>query len=271
MIRILIISLFASILWAGIEDMKTGTWNLQGSSASSEAKWNVNVRQMVSGQGALDILAVQEAGSLPTSVMPTGRTATQGDFNATEYTWNLGTRSRPQIVYVYYAQIDMGANRVNLAIVSQRMADEIFLLPPPSTLSRPILGISVGGAAFFSAHALANGGTDAPAIVHAVDQFFTTTRMDLINTPWMILGDFNRTPTSLLTTLDLEFRLRVRIISVDTITQVSARATLDYAVVGHSNRRVIPAPLPAITATTALGLMLSHLTSDHFPVRFGRF
>lgn len=271
MIRILIISLLASILWAGIENMKTGTWNLQGSSTSSEAKWNTNIRQMVSGIGALDILAIQEAGSLPPSMTPTGRFTTQGDFNATEYTWNLGTRSRPQTAYVYYAQIDMGANRVNLAIVSQQRADEIFLLPPPSTLSRPILGIRIGMDAFFSAHALANGGTDAPAIVHAVDQFFTTTRADLINTNWMILADFNRSPASLLATLDLEFRLRARIISVDTITQISARATLDYAVVGQSNRRVIPAPLPAITATTALGLMLSHLTSDHFPVRFGRF
>lgn len=271
MLRILLISLFASILCAGIENYQTGTWNLQGSSASSESKWNINVRQIVSGIGSLDILAIQEAGSLPASMTPTGRFTTTGDFNATEFTWNLGTTSRPQNVFVYYAQIDRGANRVNLAIVSRRVADEIFLLPSPSTASRPILGIRIGMDAFFSAHALANGGTDAPAIVHAVDDFFRLRRTDLIDTNWIILGDFNRSPASLLATLDLEFRLRARIISVDTITQVSARATLDYAVVGQSNRTRVPAPLPAITATTALGLLLSHLTSDHFPVRFGRF
>ena len=35
--------------------------NLQGSLATSESKWSVSVRQLISGENAADILALQEA------------------------------------------------------------------------------------------------------------------------------------------------------------------------------------------------------------------
>lgn len=271
-LKIIFMLLFVSgAAFADIGDYKSGTWNMQGASASSEAKWSVSIRQMVSGEGALDILALQEAGSLPASAMPTGRSFDNGSgVVVSEYRWNLGTTLRPDFVYIYFAPTDPSANRVNLAIVSRRMADEILLLPPPTTASRPLLGIRIDNDVFFSIHALANGGADASAIVHNVDLFFQRSPT-LANTNWIILGDFNREPTELLATLELELRLRLRIITNNAITQISARRTLDYAVVGNSNRGVVPAPLPPIAASIFFGGFRTHLASDHFPISFRKF
>ena len=268
----LILGFSFTLSHAVIDDFKTATWNMQGSSASSEAKWSVSIRQMFSGASGIDILAVQEAGTLPQTARATGRTF---DFNGTsvqvsEHIWNLGTSQRPSFVYIYYAPTDVGANRVNLALVSRMPADEVFLLPPPTTASRPMLGIRINNDAFFSIHALANGGVDASAIVHNIDIFFQSSPT-LASTNWIIMGDFNREPGELLSSFELALRLRTRIITNSAITQVSARRTLDYAIVGNSNRAIVPAPLPSITASTFFGGFRTHLASDHFPVTFRRF
>lgn len=269
---LLMLSFSFTLSHAVIDDFKTATWNMQGSSASSEAKWSVSIRQMFSGASGIDILAVQEAGTLPQTARATGRTF---DFNGTsvqvsEHIWNLGTSQRPSFVYIYYAPTDAGANRVNLALVSRMPADEVFLLPPPTTASRPMLGIRINNDAFFSIHALANGGVDASAIVHNIDIFFQSSPT-LASTNWIIMGDFNREPGELLSSFELALRLRTRIITNSAITQVSARRTLDYAIVGNSNRAIVPAPLPSITASTFFGGFRTHLASDHFPVTFRRF
>ena len=269
---LLILGLSFTLSHAVIDDFKTATWNMQGSSASSEAKWSVSIRQMFSGASGIDILAVQEAGTLPQTARATGRIF---DFNGTsvqvsEHIWNLGTSQRPSFVYIYYAPTDAGANRVNLALVSRMPADEVFLLPPPTTASRPMLGIRINNDAFFSIHALANGGVDASAIVHNIDIFFQSSPT-LASTNWIIMGDFNREPGELLSSFELALRLRTRIITNSAITQVSARRTLDYAIVGNSNRAIVPAPLPSITASTFFGGFRTHLASDHFPVTFRRF
>jgi cytolethal distending toxin subunit B len=269
---LLILGFSFTLSHAVIDDFKTATWNMQGSSASSEAKWSVSIRQMFSGASGIDILAVQEAGTLPQTARATGRTF---DFNGTsvqvsEHIWNLGTSQRPSFVYIYYAPTDAGANRVNLALVSRMPADEVFLLPPPTTASRPMLGIRINNDAFFSIHALANGGVDASAIVHNIDIFFQSSPT-LASTNWIIMGDFNREPGELLSSFELALRLRTRIITNSAITQVSARRTLDYAIVGNSNRAIVPAPLPSITASTFFGGFRTHLASDHFPVTFRRF
>ena len=269
----ILILLFSFIsLYANIDDFKTATWNMQGSSASSEAKWSISVAQMFSGANGLDVLAIQEAGTLPATAQPTGR-----EFRAfgtqvvvTEHVWNIGTRLRPDLIFIYYARTDLGGNRVNLAIASRRQADEVFLLPPPTTLSRPMIGIRINNDAFFSIHALANGGVDASAIVHNIDLFFQSTPT-LANTNWIIMGDFNREPVDLLSTFELELRLRTRIVTNNAITQISARRTLDYAVVGNSNRAIAPAPLPQISASTFFSGFRTHIASDHFPVTFRRF
>lgn len=69
-----IICLFLSfnLTFANLENFNVGTWNLQGSSAVTESKWSVSVRQLVSGANPLDILMIQEAGTLPRTATPTG-------------------------------------------------------------------------------------------------------------------------------------------------------------------------------------------------------
>lgn len=146
-----IICLFLSfnLAFANLENFNVGTWNLQGSSAATESKWSVSVRQLVSGANPLDILMIQEAGTLPRTATPTGRHVQQGGTPIDEYEWNLGTLSRPDRVFIYYSRVDVGANRVNLAIVSRMQAEEVIVLPPPTTVSRPIIGIRNGNDAFF--------------------------------------------------------------------------------------------------------------------------
>lgn len=265
--------ILANPLCANIEDFKIGTWNLQGSSASTESKWNVSVRQLISGSNPVNILMVQEAGSIPRSARPTGRIVQPGGTPVEEFTWDLGTSSRPRSVFIYYAPIDVGARRVNLAIVSDRQADEVFVVAQDrvaANVSRPALGIRIGDDVFFSLHALANGGGDASALVTAIHDRF----MDMPNINWIIAGDFNREPASLLSGLDTRVINNIRILSPNTATHFSASGanrTLDYAVVGNTQPQGASARLPAISAILMAASVRSYLSSDHFPVRFSKF
>ena len=72
------------LLWADLEKYNVGTWNLQGSSAASESKWSVSIRQLITGDNPLDVLMVQEAGVLPNSAMMTGRMVQPGAHGFTE-------------------------------------------------------------------------------------------------------------------------------------------------------------------------------------------
>lgn len=261
--QLLLYLITCSFAFAAIEDYKVATWNLQGSSANTESKWSVSVRQLISGDNAADILTIQEAGSLPQSATRSDRTPTTlGDISVQEFIWDLGTRSRPDRVFIYYAPVDTGANRVNLAIVSRTRADEVIILPPPTAVSRPIIGIRIMQDAFFSIHALANGGTDSPAIVNSVFNHFRN--MPDVN--WMIAGDFNRSPQSLRAELRLETRIRANLVFPNAATQRSG-GTLDYALVGSTGGSVQP---PLIAAILMLANFRTQIVSDHFPVNFRR-
>ncbi|MBZ7949533.1 cytolethal distending toxin subunit B family protein [Campylobacter sp. RM9939] len=264
---ILFLAINISFVFAALENYSTGTWNMQGSSASTESKWNISVRQLVTGDNPLDIVAIQEAGVLPaTAIMTTRQVQPVGvGIPIHEYEWNLGSLSRPNIAYIYYSRVDVGANRVNMAIVSRIRADEVIVLPPPTVASRPIIGIRIGNDAFFSIHALARGGNDAGAIVTAVDMHFRN--MPDIN--WIIMGDFNRNPDQLTPLLDPDLRRRINVVYPPSFTQTSGN-TIDYAVTGNSNQAAAYRP-PLITAVLALAGIRSFLASDHFPVNFRRF
>lgn len=273
--KVIILMLFSfSLLFGKIEDYVVGTWNLQGSSASTENKWNVSVRQLITGDNPVDILMVQEAGSVPTSARPTGRMIQPGGTPIQEYVWDLGTRSRPRSVFIYYANIDAGARRVNLAIVSGRQADEVFVISQSTIapeVSRPVIGIRLGNDVFFNIHALARGGGDAAALVTAVHDHFVG--QPSIN--WLIAGDFNRDPANLLSGLDTRITNHTRIVTQNSATHFSmgaANRILDYAIVGRSSSETrTRLALPAITALLMAASVRSHLSSDHFPVRFGKF
>ncbi|MDD9158426.1 cytolethal distending toxin subunit B family protein [Aliivibrio sp. S4TY2] len=261
-----ILSILPLLSWAAIDDYNVSTWNLQGSSSLTENKWNNNVRQLISGARSSDILMLQEAGSVPSSAVLTPREFYTPGIPMNEYEWNLGTNSRPQTMFIYFSRVDVGANRVNLAIVSSQRADEVIVLPPPTVASRPIIGIRLGNDVFFSTHALANRGVDAPAIVNSVLQYFDR-QTDPIRQAanWMIAGDFNRSPVDLQNSLDIPAQRHTQIVAPVDPTQASG-GTLDYAVIGNSVS-FIPSLL---RASLLFGNMRGQFASDHFPVGFFR-
>ncbi|OFA59164.1 hypothetical protein BEN35_02810 [Streptomyces fradiae] len=134
------------------------TWNLQGSSHSSENKWNTGVAQMMN---AYRLLALQEAGSVPdsaTHVRDHAITLSSGrQWTVEEYTWG-GTSTRPGS-YIYWLQTDPNGNRVNLALVSATQAEQVDVVEGPY---RPALGIRTGSGYYFSLHGSSSGGGDAP-------------------------------------------------------------------------------------------------------------
>lgn len=263
-----------SFVFANLQDYRVSTWNLQGSSANTESKWNVSVRQLITGDNPANVLMVQEAGAIPSSARRTGRIVQPGGTPIEEFVWELGTYSRPRMVYIYYAPLDVGARRVNLAIVSDRRADDVFVVRQDSVAtnaSRPAIGIRIGNDAFFNIHALASGGGDAPALVTAVHDFFIT--MPEVN--WILAGDFNREPATLQAGLDTRITNHINIISPSGATHFGSRGAtrvLDYAVVGRSSATRARTAIPQITALLIAASMRAHLASDHFPVHFvGRF
>lgn len=269
-----LMSLYVTLSHANVEDFRIGTWNLQGSSSSTENKWQVSVRQLITGDNPLNILALQETGAVPNTARRTQRMVQPGGTPVAEYIWDLGTSSRPRAVFIYHADIDVGARRVNLAIVSDRMADEVIVVRQDSIApqaSRPALGIRIGNDVFFSIHALAGGGGDAAALVTAIHDHFR----NMPHITWFIAGDFNREPASLLSGLDSRVTSNIRIISPNTATHFSTRGTnrvLDYAIVGNTQTMGgARGPLPALVAILAAASVRSYLSSDHFPVRFGKF
>ncbi|EAB5054851.1 cytolethal distending toxin subunit B family protein [Salmonella enterica] len=255
---IMLICSYITFACANISDYRVMTWNLQGSSASTENKWNVNVRQLLSGTAGVDILMVQEAGAIPSSAVSTGRQIQPVGIGIPieEYTWNLGTTRREDTRYIYYSNIDVGAHRVNLAIVSRQRADNVYVLRPTTVASRPIIGIELGNDVFLTAHALANGGPDAAAIVRATNNFFRLPQRRHLS--WFLAGDFNRAPGRLENDLMTEHLERdVTVVAPTEPTQIGG-GTLDYGVIvdrAPYSQRIEASRNP-------------QLASDHYPVAF---
>ncbi|QIM63024.1 cytolethal distending toxin subunit CdtB [Pasteurellaceae bacterium Orientalotternb1] len=263
---------FSPFVFATLDQYTVATWNLQGSSASNESKWNINVRQLITGQQSAGILMVQEAGSLPASARRTQRVIQPVGVGIPieEYLWNLGTSRRPDFVYIYYSRLDVGANRVNLAIVSRARADEVFVVDSgvPVLQARPAIGIRIGNDVFFSAHALSSGGTDAPRLVQNVFNFFLEPEHpERRNMNWMLVGDFNRSPTSLQNALRQEPGVNngTLIVAPTEPTHRSGNI-LDYAVIHNANQT--QRQTTNVSASIMFNQMRSQIASDHFPVSF---
>lgn len=257
-----LLSILIAPAYADLTDFKVATWNLQGASARTENKWNVNIRQIISGENAVDILAIQEAGSPPSTAIDTGRVIISPGIPVRELSWNLSTNSRPERVFIYFSPVDAFGGRVNLALVSNRRADDVFVLPPVREGGRPLLGIRIGAEAFFTAHAIAARNNDAADLVDEVFRFFRESRNPQLQaTNWMLLGDFNRAPADLEINLTASVRRSSIIISPTVATQTSQN-TLDYAVAGNS----IAFQPPPLQAGIVYGARRTQISSDHYPV-----
>jgi hypothetical protein len=211
-------------------ERRVGSWNMQGSSAATENKWQSGVANLMQQQ-RYDVLALQEAGGVPDSVVNNPQTPANfrndnwnnvpnngGQFinngvDVTLYNW-LGTSTRPGY-YIYYAQTDPNGNRVNLAIVTRRAADEVISFRP-GCARRPVLGVRLGRVWYFTVHGRSgvrdnnrnvNDGPDIANGINAVVDYLG------LNVPgdynWIALGDWNHTPQGLIAAEPLGVGLRI--------------------------------------------------------------
>lgn len=293
-LAIILIFLMASTssAWAAPPDeaykFRSATWNMQGSGSSSgDSKW-AQVKTMLLGtssNSALDIITLQESGALPDSITDTPEESNQtlvvtelhswgpqsvrypGDVHAVQ--WNIGTHTRPNTFYIYQLEMadSQGPNRLSMAIVSRYRADEIYVLPAqPATnpTRRPIFGIRIGNSAFFNIHAAAiGGGNEAPEQVIAIENAMLNYFNNVSS--WMILGDYNRSPNSLVLSrvfgrnpTNNHFTRQVAYDRSRIATQQSGNI-LDYAIIGASRFILID----LVRAT-----VMHNIHSDHYAVRF---
>ncbi|HET6228512.1 MAG TPA: endonuclease/exonuclease/phosphatase family protein [Longimicrobiaceae bacterium] len=175
--------------------MNVTTWNMQGSNASTEVKWQTGVLNLMQSTYPWrpDVICLQECGGAP----PSGTLLFSAPFmspagvatSVEVYAWG-GTQSRPA-AWVAFHQWDILGNRVNLAIVTRQgvpaPGDVVLAWPAGGPTWRPVLGLRTGGAMVFSCHAISPGGADAPGLVAAAQGATGALQ-------WVVAGDFNRVP-----------------------------------------------------------------------------
>ena len=177
--------------------MNVITWNMQGATGQNESKWNTDVKRLFT-QANADVVCVQECGALPqTSVhvpvpppfMPLH--GIPGTVPGAYNTYNLGTQSRPAIIYIFWVMSDPTGNRCNLAIASKIQPTGLIYVANGMG-GRPSIGMRVptGGGAIdvFTVHAFSPGGNDAPGLLNAVHGTGSPA--------WFLAGDFNRAPAT---------------------------------------------------------------------------
>ncbi|UCM90452.1 FG-GAP-like repeat-containing protein [Streptomyces marincola] len=181
---------------AGLQLWPVITNNLQGATSGGDSKWSTSVAGFAR---AAEIVALQEAGPEPPGSGSIDRTVINpnapGNSGFVQHRQWTPFRESYE---VYFLQTDSAGgsyvgNRNNLAIVTQRPADEVTIVTNPNPAGRNALGVRFGDNWYFSYHALSGGGVDAPAMLDAIANFVNNQGQ---NRTWTVLGDFNRDPDS---------------------------------------------------------------------------
>lgn len=176
------------------------TLNMQGSSASTDSKWTSTIQGFVRGH---DVVALQEAGpetSLPAAaVLLQQHVVPNQPYVINEYRWRIGTQTRYTDYYLYFMQTDFGANRVNLAMVTQQRAVGLHFIAPqaaannPNTTGRPAFGVRLpDNTTFYNTHALSMGRSTNPR--NDANNIITAIRNNPLTPEWAVMGDFNQDP-----------------------------------------------------------------------------
>ncbi len=224
---------------------------MQGATGFRESKWNTDVKRLFLNLGA-DIICLQEAGVPPATAIsfPFPGWIAGGDPGIpwAFLQWNLGTRSRPKFVYIFWIQCDPGANRNNLAIVSKQQPNAVVVVNGGIPGARPAIGIQlfIDGVAvnIYSLHAFSGGGGNAPALLNNIHA---------VGGPWFALGDYNRDPG---TWAHVALPPGTNGCPHNgSITHPSSGTNLDYAFIN---------PAPSVK-----GVVLDNfIVSDHYPVGY---
>lgn len=232
--------------------MNVITWNMQGSNATTENKWNTGVMNIMNSIKPTPIVCLQECGGVPASADPIdviNFPLTTGETDRVYvYRWG-GTRSRPGY-YILFHDWDVNGNRVNSAIVTNvlptSLNDITLLSPSTGPVWRPALGVNFQGTWVFSFHAISPGGPDAAGMLAQVAQFCGTS-----NSPWLVAGDWNRQPSA----LTLPANSVICPPNGNTYSILFPNAQYDYCVCSGAN---------SVTGTVLNTLIMS----DHFPVGY---
>ena len=224
------------------------TWNMQGSNASTESKWNSGVVPLLHTANPSPIVCLQECGRVPASAelidtlsFPVGA----GESDTVEvYRWG-GTRTRLGY-YIFFHNWDQGGSRVNTAIVTstppQDFAASVALVNPKGEATwRPALGVQFGDTWVFSFHATSPGGPDGAGLLSTVATYYPS---------WVVAGDWNRAPGD----LTAPNGSVICPPNSNTYSIVNPSLHYDYSVCSG--------------VTSVTGTVLSLMMSDHFPVGF---
>ncbi|GAA2931728.1 hypothetical protein GCM10020221_29450 [Streptomyces thioluteus] len=171
-------------------------YNMLGADGGS--KWTTNIGRYLR---AAEIVAVQEAGAIPIGEFVNRSAAIPGlpAIGRANYIQHHRWRFSHESYEVYFLQTDQNGgtyvgNRNNVALVTQREADEVTAIPNPYSGGRAMIGVRFGTAWYFSYHAMSGGGNDARTMLARVDDFVSQRPG---NEEWTVLGDFNREPSDL--------------------------------------------------------------------------
>jgi len=231
----------------GLLDHTPLTYNMQGATTGNDNKWILDVAPLTVNH---DVVALQEAGSPPSSAILVEAPEDTPEGRLTHWTWNAGTGSRPQIRHIYHLQTDPAGNRVNMAIVLRdNPADEVTTVPAGFPGARGALGIRLGGTWFYTFHGQAGNGNDGAPLLRTIAGRTPSPFIEVV------LGDFNRDPATL--TLPANW-------TTYTTGQATQRSggELDYMATNQIVRRVGP------STNEVRGRLLPGRSSDHFPVDF---
>ncbi|MEV0227482.1 endonuclease/exonuclease/phosphatase family protein [Streptomyces sp. NPDC050704] len=187
---------------AFVGNWRLGTYNMQGSGGglNGQSKWQSDVYPLM--QQGIQVLALQEAGTIPasaTNVRNRTLTVHTNDggyqyFGLTTAEWRPGG-SRGATYYIYLLNTDPQGHRVNVAFITNQRADSIATAyGGAGGAGRPALGLRFGNDMFWSVHALSNGGSNAAQLVREINAASAGRN-------WAAMGDWNRTPESMETQL----------------------------------------------------------------------
>lgn len=176
--------------------MNVTTWNMQGSNATTEVKWQTGIANMLANaRPQPDFLCLQECGPPPPSATFLGGIAAASPAGAPTqidvYHWGgTQTRGGNTVVFHYW---DVAGGRVNTAIVARGLLDQpacALIWPAGGPTHRPALGLQVGDGWIFSYHAISPGGIDAQATIAEV----ANSAVNAGAAWWLVAGDFNSAP-----------------------------------------------------------------------------
>ncbi|MFF3373745.1 hypothetical protein ACFYXF_12465 [Streptomyces sp. NPDC002680] len=192
---------------AAVEDYRPATYNMQGGGGAGGSKWTTDIPQLMNA--GYNVIALQEAGPQPpptARLLWTSRYLAGNDqwsgWRVYEYEWDPFPRRINLPWHIYWVRTDFsgpaGVNggRVNLAILSNQDAPEVFIARPtfwgnnglPS--SRPALGIRLAQTLFFSVHAVSPSGNDGAGLLRNIAGLAG-------GRDWAAMGDWNREPNTL--------------------------------------------------------------------------